>query len=67
MMKPIRLVVVDDQTLVREGLVSLLNQMPSLEVVGSAASGSDALDVVADARPDVVRLAIMKPEFYRKI
>jgi len=60
-MKPIRLFVVDDQSLVREGLVSLLDQVPDLELVGSAASGNAALEVVAARRPDVVLMDVRMP------
>jgi len=60
-MNRIRLAVVDDQTLIREGLVSLLSMLPDLEVVGSAANGGEALDLVAAKRPDVVLMDVRMP------
>jgi len=60
-LNPIRLIVVDDQSLVREGLVSLLDQVPNLDVVGSASNGNEALDVAAATKPDVVLMDIRMP------
>jgi len=60
-LNPIRLVLADDQTLVREGLVSLLDQVPGLQVVGSAANGKDAIDVVTTTQPDVVLMDVRMP------
>lgn len=57
----IRVVVVDDHQIVRDGLVALLGALDGVEVVGSAADGRDALHVVADARPDVVVMDIQMP------
>jgi len=57
----IRLVVVDDQMLIREGMVTLLSMLPDLEVVGSAANGIEALDLVAKQRPDVVLMDVQMP------
>jgi len=60
-MNMVRLAVVDDQTLIREGLVSLLDMVPDLEVVGSAANGLDAIDLVAAKGPDVVLMDVQMP------
>jgi DNA-binding NarL/FixJ family response regulator len=60
-MSDIRVVVVDDHQIVREGLSSLLNALDGLEVVGTAADGRDAIHVVADAAPDVVVMDIQMP------
>lgn len=57
----IRIVVVDDQALVRSGLVLILNQDPGLEVCGEAADGVEALRVVARERPDIVLMDIRMP------
>ena len=52
---------VDDQTVVREGLVTLLETMPGIEVVGSASDGEEAVDVVADVFPEVVLMDLRMP------
>ena len=56
-----RVLVVDDQSVVREGLVLLLGLLPEIEVVGSAADGEAALRLVADHRPDVVLMDLRMP------
>jgi len=60
-MRPIRLVVVDDHSLFRSGLVSLLNDMPEFQVVGEAGNGQEALLVIGKVQPDVVLLDINMP------
>lgn len=57
----VRLVVVDDHALFRRGLVGLLSDMPEFHVVGEAANGRDALDVIESAHPDVVLLDVNMP------
>ncbi|MBN1260682.1 MAG: response regulator transcription factor [Anaerolineae bacterium] len=57
----IRIIVVDDQTLVREGLASLLALTPGLEVVGTAGDGHEALALVAARSPDVVLMDVRMP------
>ncbi|NYD43109.1 response regulator transcription factor [Nocardioides panaciterrulae] len=57
----IRVVVVDDHQIVRDGLVSLLGALDGMAVVGTAAGGRDALRVVAEAAPDVVVMDIQMP------
>ena len=61
MTAPIRLVVVDDQGMIRSGFRSLLDAEPDLEVVGAAATGEEALDVVRDLEPDVALMDIRMP------
>jgi DNA-binding NarL/FixJ family response regulator len=58
---PIRVVVVDDQRIVREGLVLILDLLPAVEVVGTAGDGEQALSVVAAQRPDVVLMDLRMP------
>ena len=58
----IRVVLADDHTLVREGIRTLLGLVEDLELVGEAASGQAALQVVADTRPDVLLLDMRMPE-----
>jgi DNA-binding NarL/FixJ family response regulator len=59
---PIRVVVVDDHTLFREGLAALLGAAPDTEVVGEAGTGREAIAVVEESSPDVVLMDIMMPE-----
>ncbi len=61
-MKKVRLVVVDDHALFRAGLVSLLAQMPELEVVGEAGNGRQALEVIQRTRPDIALIDVNMPE-----
>ncbi len=58
---PLRVVVADDQASVREGLVLLLGLLPDIEVVGSAANGEEALELVADKHPDAILLDLHMP------
>ncbi len=58
---PIRVVVVDDHQILRDGLVALLGALPEVEVVGVAADGRDAIHVVDEAQPDVVVMDIQMP------
>ena len=60
-MNPVRVVVADDQSAVREGLVALLDLLPDIEVVADAADGPGALAAVATHRPDVVLLDLRMP------
>lgn len=57
----IRVAVVDDQTLIRKGLASLLALVPDLTVVGQAAGGREALALVAEQSPDVVLMDVRMP------
>jgi len=59
--KKIRLVIVDDHSLFRSGLVSLIQGMAGFEVVGEAGNGREALDVVRRTKPDVVLLDVNMP------
>ena len=57
----IRVAVVDDLALVRAGFTMLLDSAPDLEVVGSAADGAEAFDLVVRTQPDVVLMDIRMP------
>lgn len=57
----IKVVVVDDQALVRAGFSMVLNHQEDIEVVGEAGDGAAALEVVAAVRPDVVLMDIRMP------
>jgi DNA-binding NarL/FixJ family response regulator len=61
-MNPIRIVVVDDHKLFREGLAALLNAAPETEVVGEAGTGRDAIAQTDALTPDVVLMDIMMPD-----
>ncbi|MFI5618103.1 response regulator [Streptomyces sp. NPDC051567] len=58
----IRVLIVDDQMMVREGFSVLLNAMDGIEVVGEAVDGREAIAQVAALRPDVVLMDIRMPE-----
>jgi DNA-binding NarL/FixJ family response regulator len=57
----IRVLVVDDQALVRAGFVKLLEPEPDLQVVGEAGDGSEAVEAAALTRPDVILMDIRMP------
>ena len=58
---PIRVLVADDQRVVRDGLVLLLGLLPQVEVVGTAANGEEAVDQAATLQPDVVLMDLRMP------
>ena len=58
---PIRVLIVDDQRVIREGLTMMLSLLDDLEVVGTAVDGNDALRQIADHDPDVVLMDLKMP------
>ncbi|WP_084512842.1 response regulator transcription factor [Nocardia mikamii] len=59
--EPLRVLVVDDQQVMREGLVALLGLVDEVSVVGAAADGEQALRAVAETDPDVVLMDLRMP------
>ncbi len=57
----VRVLLVDDQQMVRAGFRMLVDSQPDLEVVGEAGDGQEALRVAADVRPDVVLMDVRMP------
>jgi DNA-binding NarL/FixJ family response regulator len=59
--QPIRVLIADDQRVVREGLALVLGLLPEVEVVGSASDGNEAITLAADLLPDVVLMDLRMP------
>ncbi|MGD9316093.1 MAG: response regulator transcription factor [Anaerolineae bacterium] len=60
-MSVIRVLLVDDQQIVRQGLATILRYTPGLEVVGEAGDGEEAIALAQDLKPDVVLMDIKMP------
>jgi NarL family two-component system response regulator LiaR len=60
-MKILRIVVVDDQTVVREGLVSILSYQSDIKIIGQAKDGNEAIVICKQEKPDVVLLDPIMP------
>ncbi|GEB59246.1 DNA-binding response regulator [Streptomyces gardneri] len=60
--RPVRVVLADDERMVRTALRVILDAEPDLEVVGEASTGAEAVSVVRAARPDVVLMDVRMPE-----
>ena len=61
MSQPIRVLIADDQRVVREGLALVLGLLPDVEVAGSASDGDEAVAMAADLVPDVVLMDLRMP------
>jgi DNA-binding NarL/FixJ family response regulator len=58
----VRVLVVDDQRLIRDGIASLLSVRPGIDIVGTAVDGRDAVAKTLELRPDVVLMDVRMPE-----
>lgn len=61
MTEPIRVLIADDQRVVREGLSMVLGLLPGVEVVGAAADGHEAVQLAGQLHPDVVLMDLRMP------
>lgn len=59
--QPIRVIIVDDETLIRKGLKALLNEYENIQVIGEAANGQYAVEIVERLKPDVVLIDLVMP------
>ena len=60
-MKSIKILIVDNQPIIREGLAAILSDYEDIQVVGKAKNGLEAIQLVEDRQPDVVLLDIQMP------
>jgi DNA-binding NarL/FixJ family response regulator len=60
-MSDLRVVVADDQTVVRDGLVTLLRLLPGIDVVAAGSDGLEAIELVAEYKPDVLLVDLRMP------
>jgi len=58
----IRVLIADDQRVIRDGLAMLIGLVEDIEVVGTACDGTEAVDLAHDTRPDVVLMDLRMPE-----
>jgi len=62
MTQRIRVLLVEDHTVVRQGLIALLSSIPDIEVVGSATDGAEAVEMFAGCSPDVTLMDLQLPK-----
>ena len=62
MTDPIRLMIADDHPVFRDGLASLLDPLPGIDVVARASDGAEAVALAAEHRPDVIIMDVQMPE-----
>lgn len=60
--KPIRVMIVDDHTMVRKGLTTILKVFSDLQLVGEAENGSDAIKLCGEVQPDVILMDMVMPD-----
>lgn len=61
-MDPVRILIVDDHTLFRDGLRAILKAVPDFEIVGEAATGEEAIDKAMNLKPDIILMDIQMPD-----
>jgi NarL family two-component system response regulator LiaR len=61
-MKAIRILVVDDESVVRDGVVTILSFQPDMKVVGEAENGIKAVEIARQTKPDVILLDMVMPK-----
>ena len=61
-MRPIRLMIVDDHSIVRQGLRAIIRVSPGLELAGEAGGGREAIELAATQHPDVILMDLVMPE-----
>jgi two-component system nitrate/nitrite response regulator NarL len=60
-MNPIKVLIVDDHTLFRKGLINVLQQQPGIEVVGEAKDGKEGTELAQTLKPDVILMDVQMP------
>jgi DNA-binding NarL/FixJ family response regulator len=58
----IRIMVIDDQAVVRQGFVSLIKTVPDMEIVGEGSNGQEAVDLFRQLQPDITLMDLRMPE-----
>ena len=61
-MSPLRIMIVDDHTIARQGLRAVLRVLPDMELAGEARNGREAVEAVEQLRPDVILMDLVMPE-----
>ena len=61
-MSTIKVMIVDDHTVVRDGVATMLGRQDDITVVGEAANGREAVDIAKSLRPDVILMDLRMPE-----
>ena len=61
-MSTIRVMIVDDHTVVRDGVATMLGRQPDISVVGEASNGREAVDIAKSLSPDVILMDLRMPE-----
>jgi len=61
-MNPIRILIVDDHALFREGVHAILKAVPDIEIVGETGTGEEAITLASNLKPDVILMDIQMPD-----